>query len=92
MFFGDWLYKEHKLSKKDCKSFVPLVAFSSLPTASSSLWLRQCHNTISSLSNFQTLILPPTLRWLHHCKIQWRLLTATHWWSYSLRNSPKLRL
>jgi len=37
MFFGDWLYKEYKLSKKDCKSFVPLVAFSSLPTASSSL-------------------------------------------------------
>ena len=34
---------------------MPLVASSALPTASSSLWLRQCHNTISgnsSLSNF----------------------------------------
>ena len=57
MFLGDWLYKEYKHSRKDCKSFVPLVAFSALPTASSSLWLRQCHNTISgnsSLSNFPT--------------------------------------
>jgi len=34
MFFGDWLYKEYKLSRKGCKSFVPLVAFSALPTAS----------------------------------------------------------
>jgi len=28
-----------KISRKVCKSFVPLVAFSALPTASSSLWL-----------------------------------------------------
>jgi len=40
---GDWLYKEYKLSRTDCKSFVPLVAFSAFPTATSSLWLRQCH-------------------------------------------------
>jgi len=37
MFFGDWHYKEYKLSRKDCKSFVPLVAFSAFPTARSSL-------------------------------------------------------
>ena len=95
MFFDDWLYKGYKLSRKNCMTFVPLVAFSALPTASSSLWLRQCHNTISgnsSLSNFQTLMSSLTLRRLHYCKIQWRLLIATHWWSHSLRNSPKLRL
>jgi len=29
MFFGDWLYKEYKLSRKDCRSFVPNgIAFS----------------------------------------------------------------
>jgi len=33
-----------------------------------------------------------TLRWPHYCKIQWRLLFATRWWSHSLRNSPKLCL
>jgi len=63
-------------------------------TASSSLWLRQCHNTMSgnsSLSNIQTLISSLTLR-LHYCKIQWRLLIATHRGSHSLGNSPKLRL
>jgi len=95
MFFGDWLCKEYKLSSKDCKSFVPVVAFSASPTASSILWVTQCHNTISgnsSLSNFQTLMSSLTLRWLHYCTIQWRLPIATHWWSHSLRNSPKLRL
>ena len=37
MFFGDWLYKQYKLSKNDCKSFLRLVISSSLPPANSNL-------------------------------------------------------